>query len=210
MEIKKLQLGSFGVNCYIIKIADKCFLIDPGSEPDTIERYLESNSIKPDFILNTHGHYDHIGAVPEIMAKYNIPFYIDRDEIDIITDPDRNMSSFFTGNGLSLKTYINIDDNLKERLKGLGLFIYKVPGHTPGSIMIVIESKAMFTGDLLFKGSIGRTDLPGGDMKEIKRSLQSLKSFDKDIEVFPGHGPDTTLKEEIDNNFYLQKDFLNS
>lgn len=96
----------------------------------------------------------------------------------------------------------------KKYFNRFGIEIIKTPGHTPGSIIIKIEKK-LFTGDLLFKGAIGRTDLPGGSLSDIKNSLLKLKRIDEDLEVFPGHGPDTSLEYELKTNPYLDNDFLN-
>lgn len=207
MKIKRLELGFFKVNCYILSLDRANIIIDPGADFNFIKKYLESEKTKPDFILNTHGHYDHIGAVTDIVSYYGIPFYIHEFEEPIITDPDKNISSFFGENELSLETYNLIKNNDYSYFKDLGINIINTPGHTPGSITISAGG-CIFTGDLLFKGSIGRTDLPGGSMKQIKESLAGVKKMDKKSIIYPGHGPVSSLKYELENNYYLQKDFL--
>jgi glyoxylase-like metal-dependent hydrolase (beta-lactamase superfamily II) len=208
LKIEKLILGYFAVNCYIVDMQDLKILIDPGADFKTLQKFLISNDTRrPDLILNTHGHYDHIGAVPQLMEEYGIAFYIDRDEEQIITDPEKNCSSIFSQNTLSLKTYNLINSADKKYFNSFGIEIIKTPGHTPGSIMIRIEKK-LFTGDLLFKGAIGRTDLPGGSLGDIKSSLSMLKRFDMELEVLPGHGPDSILEDEFRTNPYLGRDFL--
>ena len=208
MKIEKLILGYFAVNCYIVELKDLKVLIDPGADFETLQKFLISNNTRPDLIINTHGHYDHIGAVPETVEEYGINFYIDREEEQIVIDPEKNCSSIFGQNTLSLKTYNLINGADKKYFNRFGIEIIKTPGHTPGSIIIKIEKK-LFTGDLLFKGAIGRTDLPGGSLSDIKSSLLKLKRFDKDLEVFPGHGPGTGLKNEFETNPYMTGDFLN-
>ncbi len=207
MKIEKLVLGYFAVNCYIVELKDLKILIDPGADFKTVQELLISNNIRPDLIINTHGHYDHIGAVPEVVEEYGINFYIDREEEQIVIDPEKNCSSIFGQNTLSLKTYNLISDADKKYFNRFEIEIIKTPGHTPGSIIIKIEKK-LFTGDLLFKGAIGRTDLPGGNLSDIKSSLLKLKRFDKDLEVFPGHGPGTSLENEFETNPYLDSIFL--
>lgn len=207
MNIKRLELGFFKVNCYILSLDRADIIIDPGADFNVIKKYLESEKTKPDFILNTHGHYDHIGAVTDIVSYYGIPFYIHEFEEPIITDPDKNISSFFSENELSLETYNLIKNNDYSYFKDLGIKIINTPGHTPGSITISAGG-CILTGDLLFKGSIGRTDLPGGNMKQIKESLAGVKKMDKKSIIYPGHGPVSSLKYELENNYYLQKDFL--
>ncbi len=207
MKVKKLILGYYNVNCYIVSSEDTCFIIDPGADFKSIDSYLLQENLRPEFILNTHGHYDHIGAVPEILQKYNIPFYIDSEDEFIITDPEKNFSSVFAGNPLSLQTYKLIGSDDVSFFSEKGIKIYKTPGHTPGSI--IIETGAyLFTGDLLFRGGVGRTDLAGGDMKALKSSLVSLKKLDSKLNVLAGHGANSSLEYEISNNYYLSSDFL--
>ena len=183
------------------------FIIDPGSDFKTIDDFLKREKINPEFILNTHGHYDHIGAVPEIIKSYNIPFYIHKKDESIITDPGSNMSSFFGGNALSLKTYKLIDDNDLDFFRQKGIEIYNFPGHTPGSISIKIND-ILFTGDFLFNGGIGRTDLPGGSSEDMLNSLEKIKDFERNLSIYPGHGEKSTLDWEIENNFYLSNAFM--
>ena len=208
MKIKKLILGYYNVNCYIVSASNTCFIIDPGADFKSINDYLIENKLTPEFIINTHGHYDHIGAVTEIIEKYKIPFYIDSGDEFIITDPDKNFSSVFAGNPLSLKTYKLIDNKDRVFLKeNKGIKIHNMPGHTPGSIVIETEHY-LFTGDLLFRGGVGRTDLAGGDSIALKRSLIEIKKLDSKMIILPGHGANSSLEYEISNNYYLSNDFL--
>lgn len=207
MRLLKLELGIFKVNCYILSLDNVNVIIDPGAEFMVIKKNLEKSNIKPDFILNTHGHYDHIGAVNDIISYYDIPFYIHELEEQIITDPLKNCSSFFGENELSLKTYNLIKEEDYNRFLSLGIEIINVPGHTPGSIMLKVED-TLFTGDLLFKGSAGRTDLPGGSIIQIKKSLAKLKNMDYRLKIYPGHGQESTLEYELRTNYYLGDDFL--
>ncbi|MDD3629084.1 MAG: MBL fold metallo-hydrolase [Candidatus Humimicrobiaceae bacterium] len=207
MRLLKLELGIFKVNCYILSLDNVNVIIDPGAEFMVIKKNLEKSGIKPDFILNTHGHYDHIGAVNDIISYYDIPFYIHELEEQIITDPLKNCSSFFGENELSLKTYNLIKEEDYNRFLSLGIEIINVPGHTPGSIMLKVED-TLFTGDLLFKGSAGRTDLPGGSIIQIKKSLAKLKNMDYRLKIYPGHGQESTLEYELRTNYYLGDDFL--
>ena len=207
MEIEKFVLGTFGVNCYILRLEQANIIIDPGADFNIIRRYFNEAGNKPDMILNTHGHYDHIGAVPEFIGEYRIPFYIHEAEEEIITDPLKNYSSYFDGNELSLKTYNLITSKDKDYFTSLGIEIINTPGHTPGSL-IIVAGNYLFSGDLLFNGGIGRTDLPGGDPQEIKRSLRGLKKLDGGLIVYPGHGENSVLREEFEKNYYLQDGFL--
>ncbi len=182
-------------------------IIDPGADFDIIQKHLKGYNIKPDFILNTHGHHDHIGAVSDIILNYKIPFYIHELEEPIITDPEKNFSSFFGENELSLKTYNLIKDTDYNYFADFGIEIINAPGHTPGSIMLK-AGNYLFTGDLLFKGAIGRTDLPGGSTAEIKKSLTNLKKMDRQLIIYPGHGQSSNLEYELESNYYLKEYFL--
>jgi len=207
LKLNKLVLGFFKVNCYILSLDDAVIIIDPGGDFHRIEKYLKNENVKPDFILNTHGHYDHISAVPDLVSNYNIPFYIHRFEEPIIKDPEKNLSSFFGKNGLSLKTYNLLEKDQYKKFNNFGIEIINTPGHTPGSITLKYRN-FLFTGDLLFKNGIGRTDLYGGNTDEIRNSLKSLKKMDKNLIVYPGHGEDTSLESEFKTNYYLQDSFL--
>ncbi|OQA21600.1 MAG: putative metallo-hydrolase [Actinobacteria bacterium ADurb.Bin346] len=211
MKVKKLILGFYSVNCYVVTLQagdeDFCFIIDPGADFNSIKEYLTSEKIYPEFILNSHGHYDHIAAVPELQDYYEIPFYINEDEEPLLKDPEKNMSSLLGSNTLLLKTYTLIDKNVERNLNKMGIIIHKTPGHTPGSISIEAGDN-LFTGDLLFRGGAGRTDLPGGDQSLLVKSLAAVKSLDKNFIINPGHGATTTLENEINNNFYMSNEFL--
>jgi len=207
LKVKKLELGFLKVNCYILSLNSINVIIDPGADFKIIKENLTRYGIKPDFILNTHGHYDHIGAVNEMIGYYKIPFYIHELEEPIIRDPYKNLSSFFGGNELLLKTYKLIKNNDYGYFEGLGINIINVPGHTPGSIMLNVDG-VLFTGDFIFKDSIGRTDLPGGDLIQIKKSLSVLKKMDRSYLIYPGHGENTTLEQELKTNCFLDESFL--
>lgn len=207
MKIDRLVVGPLAANCYIIRLDSLDLVIDPGAEPDVIISHFESGGYKPDMIINTHGHFDHMGAAPEIIERYNIPFYIDPDEKEIITDPVKNGSSIFGENNLSLTTYKLIDGSDIESFRKNGIEIIKTPGHSPGCIVIKIE-EYLFTGDLLFRGSIGRTDLPGGNIHDMKESLLKIKNMENGYKVYPGHGPETDLEYEKDNNYYFTGNVL--
>ncbi|MCE5329464.1 MBL fold metallo-hydrolase, partial [bacterium] len=152
MEIKKFNLAFLDVNCYLVNFKNNNFLIDPGSEFKRIKKYISDNNITLNFIINTHGHFDHIGAVPELIKEFNIPFYIHEKEEEIITDSKKNLSSTFSLNELSLKTYNLISGENNKDFLIPGMDIMNFPGHTPGSVIIKIDN-CLFTGDVLFKGS---------------------------------------------------------
>jgi len=209
-KVKRLVVGQLESNCYILETGKVNIVIDAGAEPEIIEKYLKDEKINPDFLLNTHGHYDHIGAVEKIILDYKIPFYIHKSEETLIKDAGKNMSSFLDKKGLILKIYNLIDDKNCSFFDNYGLTIIHTPGHTPGSIVILFQD-LMFTGDLLFKGAIGRTDLPEGDSDTIKNSLTLLKSDKRlkpEFKVLPGHGENSMLGYEFKNNYFLTDNYL--
>lgn len=202
IEIVKIKLDFLDTNCYMVYGNGIDFLVDPGSDSEKIIRYLGKREKGPDFVIGTHCHFDHIGAAGEIAGYYNIPVYIHQNEEEILNNPDKNLSSFFNVNTLLLKTYKILYGMETKDFLSKEIDIMTTPGHTPGSIIIRYD-RYLFTGDLLFKDSVGRTDLPGGDPAKMKTSLSLLKTLDKNLIVLPGHGAETTLEDELKNNYFL-------
>ena len=199
MLIKTLPVGQLETNCYVVSNEDTlgCVVIDPGDESNRILDYLEDNHLKCEAIFLTHGHYDHTGAVEAVMEETGAPVYIcPRD--DAHTTGDMHYSYMLPEGG---RYY---DDGDVLRFAGLSFQILAVPGHTAGGVAIVCED-ALFTGDTLFRGSCGRTDLPGGDMEEEFRSLKRLCDLPGDYEVYPGHMDSSSLERERNFNYYCRE-----
>jgi hydroxyacylglutathione hydrolase len=199
--VDKLEVGPIGANCYIVAntVTGNAFLIDPGGEPDRIKRTLKKKSLNLKFIINTHGHGDHIFG----NGHFKCPVYIHRLEKDFLTDPAKNLSGML---GMFLKTPEAtklLEDGEKILLDDLELEILHTPGHTPGGISIKMDG-VIFTGDTLFAGSIGRTDLPEGDEKALFKSIrEKLFNLGDDTIVYPGHGEESTIgKEKRTNPFF--------
>ncbi len=208
MDWKRLTLGPVQANCYILWNDQKeGLIIDPGSEGDRIIQELNALGVKPIAVLLTHAHFDHIGALDEVREKWNLPVYLHKKEFDWLGDPQLNGSSFFPMvKPVSVKP---ADHELRpgEELK-VGSFSCKVlhtPGHSPGSVSFYFEeSGIVVSGDALFMGSIGRTDLPGGNHDQLIKSIHDeLLTLDEDTEVLSGHGPSTTIGEEMNTNPFL-------
>jgi glyoxylase-like metal-dependent hydrolase (beta-lactamase superfamily II) len=199
MEIKTLSVGIFAANCYIVEFDNKgVAIIDPGDEEDKISKELDGKNLK--WILLTHGHADHIMGVNSLKNKYNPKVIASIKEKEIIENPELNLSKQF---GFSYR--VSADLYVQEgtiNLDDYRVQILETPGHTPGSVIYIIENY-MFTGDTLFKDSIGRTDLPGGDKISMKKTLEKLYKIETDYIVLPGHGPSTSLKYEQKNNPYF-------
>ena len=174
MEIKCIKVGYLQTNCYIIIKDKKCLVIDPGDEAFKIEEVIGTNKVEG--IIITHYHSDHIGALEDIKSTYKTKVY------------DRN--------------------NLIEGINTIGDFTFEVlytPGHKEDAITVIFrEYHSMFTGDFLFKDSIGRIDLEGGNESDMIESLSKIKEYSSNYRVYPGHGDSTTLLDEFNNNIYLR------
>ena len=199
MLVKTIPVGQLETNCYVVTNEETlgCVVIDPGDESNSILDYLEDNHLQCEAIFLTHGHYDHVGAVDAIIEETGAPVYLcSRD--DAHSTGDLHYSYMLPKGG---RYY---DDGDVLRFAGLSFEILSTPGHTPGGVSIGCED-ALFTGDTLFRGSCGRTDLPGGDMDEELRSLKKLCDLPGDYEVYPGHMDSSTLERERNFNYYCRE-----
>ena len=205
MILETICVGPMQVNCYILASDpdSRAIIIDPGDEKVKIERVLKNHNLKLEFIINTHGHIDHIGGD----GKFDVPVYIHKQDLALLQDPKLNLSSFFMS-PFSLKSNIRtLEDKENIELDQIQLEVIHVPGHTPGGISLLMKKpkdKILFTGDSLFCQGIGRTDFPGADeillIKSIKEKLLTLSD---DTTIYPGHGPSSTIGEEKKNNPFL-------
>ena len=194
LKIHTLTLGLYQTNTYIAhdSNAQKCVIIDPGYEAHTILDKLEELELEPEAILLTHGHFDHVGAVKDIAAETGCRVYIHPD--DLTLPPMMTAGKLYYTDTYTEGTQLH--------LAGLDISVLDTPGHTPGSVCLICE-KVMFSGDTLFAGSCGRTDL-GGSWPQIQNSLHRLSSIEADFVVFPGHGESTTLADEKRYNPYMR------
>jgi glyoxylase-like metal-dependent hydrolase (beta-lactamase superfamily II) len=210
--------GSFAANCYLVAPApgEECVIIDPGQDAEPgIEDLLAKYRLKPIAVLLTHGHIDHMWSVAPVCGAKGIPAYIHPDDRALLSDPAKGLSLMAKQQFLGGITFGEPDD-LKEladgevvTMAGLDFTVGHVPGHTEGSVTFGTEPAAeatvgtLFTGDLLFAGSIGRTDLPGGDHAKMLGSLARTLTLPDATLVLPGHGPQTTIGAERASNPFL-------
>lgn len=202
MKIKVFPLGDIQTNCYIVieELTKKAIVIDPGNDGYIILEYLLKEGLNLQGIFLTHGHFDHIGGIEEIIAKYEVPVYISYNDAKFLQDAQLNLSRF-VGNPISLNikpVYIKDGDELY-----CGNICFKVietPGHTPGGVCYYTAGN-LFAGDTLFKQSVGRTDFPGGNYSQIVNSVrEKLYILPDETIVYPGHGPSTTIgQEKVEN-----------
>jgi len=190
-----LTLGLYQTNTYIIhdEASKTCCIIDPGYEADTILDETEKLGLTVEAILLTHGHFDHVGAVKEIAAETGCSVYLHA--------ADLSMPPMMTAGKLYYTNTYGDGDTLT--LAGLTIGILHTPGHTPGSVCLLCE-QTMFSGDTLFAGGCGRTDLPGGDWATILSSLNRLAQIEGNFWILPGHGESTTLAQEKRYNPYMR------
>ncbi|MGE7601233.1 MBL fold metallo-hydrolase [Peribacillus sp. NPDC097675] len=208
MKWTQIPLGPLQTNCYIVSKGEKCLIIDPGEEPQKIIQYIQTKKFKPLAILLTHAHFDHIGALDAIREHYEIPAYIHEREAKWLLDPALNGSqNWFPENPMRMKPADHILASEQELTIGDFTFeVLETPGHSPGSISYYAkEERLLFSGDVLFQGSVGRTDLIGGSESVLLKSIDTkLLPLSDDTIVFPGHGPITTILDEKDTNPFLK------
>ena len=205
-KIHTIVVGRLQTNCYVLQSDSTALVIDPGDEPERIIRFLEDIAVKPTHIVATHTHFDHVLGVDTIRAKLKIPFLIHHDDLSMLESMQSRVRQTM---GFSVPPPPKVDQFLEdEQSIEFGQDKVKVihtPGHSPGSISLAGQGFVL-TGDALFNQSIGRTDLPGGDLDTLIRSItQRLFILDDATIVYPGHGPETSIGDEkLANPFVRQ------
>ena len=195
LNLKPLALGAYQTNCYLVwdENSSACVVIDPGYEPDTVLAEAKKLNKEIAAVLLTHGHFDHVGGVKELAAETDCKVYL--NEADLSMPPQMTAGPLYYTDTYSEGDFVEA--------AGLTFKVLHTPGHTPGSVCLMCEN-ALFSGDTLFWGSCGRTDLPGGNWAAIRKSLLRLAELSGDYDVYPGHGDATTLSFERKMNPYMQ------
>ncbi len=206
MQLKTFVVGPLQSNVYIfycdVKKSAVCF--DAGDECERILDFLNDNELDLKYIILTHGHFDHIGAAEELREKTGAKILIHSEDVELIMDPMLNGSGHYKMPDLSFKQDATLAEGDTIEALDNTMKIYHTPGHTRGCICIEF-GEYLITGDTLFKGSIGRTDLYGGSMKTMYYSLKKFSKMNKKLIVLPGHGPKSTIGEELNHNPYLRR-----
>lgn len=200
-KIETLVLGMYAANCYLLWEDDHVLIVDPGSKNTKIRETIDSQGGKVDGIYLTHGHFDHIAGVDALTAYYHCPVYINELDLPLLQDPRKNVS--YGANEVIVRTSAI---GLLPGHHQIGAFSFELldaPGHSEGSSLMIWQ-QYLICGDVLFQGSIGRTDLPGGSNTKMFQTLQMVKTLDPSLIVYPGHGDRTTLQEELLYNPFLQ------
>jgi glyoxylase-like metal-dependent hydrolase (beta-lactamase superfamily II) len=193
MKIYKVVVGSLATNCYIVASKEnRAFIIDPGDDSEKIKRVLSDNGLAPRFIVNTHGHIDHIKSD----AEMDLPVYVHEKEKDMVACPEKNISATILGTFEPVTPARLVKDGDNIELDELSFKVIHTPGHTMGGICL-LGNGVLFSGDTLFYSGVGRTDFPGASHAELLKSLKKLSVLSADTVVYPGHGPQTTIRREL-------------
>lgn len=204
-KIIKLVVGDLQENCFILFDENKdAFIVDPGDSSKNIINVIEKNNLSIKFILLTHGHFDHVGAVAALKEKYNVPIYLSEKDKNFLEKPEEVRESAFGIQIEPAKVDYFVKDKDEIKFSQDIIKVIETPGHTIGSVCYLFKN-LLFSGDTLFNGSIGRTDFPESDHNLMMESLKKLKNLDDDIFVLSGHGPESQMNYEKNSNPYFRR-----
>ena len=208
MDILTMAVGAFATNCYVvvpdgIQDGAECFVIDPGAEGPRIVDALQARGLQPRYVLCTHGHADHTGGVAAIVDEFGAQFGVGAGDVDQVVDPPAWLTGSLTDFVRPPSPELTFEGGEILEIGAMAFEVLATPGHTPGSVCYSV-GETVFTGDTLFRQSIGRYDLPGGDGPlELASIRDKLLVLDGKTKVMPGHGPATTIAEERMHNPFL-------
>jgi glyoxylase-like metal-dependent hydrolase (beta-lactamase superfamily II) len=204
MRIEGLTVGPLQENCWLVGVAPRCAVVDPGAESARIIAAIERLGLEPERIVLTHGHIDHIAHCAQVAERYGIGVVVHRADLPYLEGPQWPELEQLLGARPCPAPEGFLEEGVDLEVAGLTLQVLHTPGHTPGGVCLLDEaSRTILVGDTLFAGSVGRTDLPGGDWATLERSIRDkLFTLDGDWRLLPGHGPESTLAvERVDNPF---------
>jgi glyoxylase-like metal-dependent hydrolase (beta-lactamase superfamily II) len=206
MKYEMIIVGALETNCYLVYCEEtlECAVVDPGADPEKIIRRISELGLKPVILINTHGHVDHVGANRDIKEKYDIPLCIHSADSKILDNIIASAMGLFLGAKKSPKPDRFLGEGEKIPIGHFHLEVLHTPGHSPGSISLLGDG-FLLSGDLLFCGGVGRTDLPGGSWNVLEDSIRNrIFRFPDDMVVLPGHGPATSIGQEKMANPFIR------
>ncbi|MDD5521363.1 MAG: MBL fold metallo-hydrolase [Kiritimatiellae bacterium] len=206
MHIESITVGEFQVNCFVIwEKSPSAIVVDPGADPTIIVQFLKNNHLAPSLYLFTHGHYDHVSAIGDMCNMMPAPVAMHKEDSKWTFDEANQMPPFY-GRPLQPEgIIIDLVDGSERSDASLKYKVIHTPGHTPGSVCIYFsDHNALFTGDTLFAGSVGRTDLYGGNSRKLQSSLEKLAVLPDITGIYPGHGPISTILQEKKTNYFMR------
>jgi hydroxyacylglutathione hydrolase len=205
LAVDRYELGPIGTNCYVVRAhrgAEACVVVDPGADAAALSLELAGLGTRCAAILVTHTHWDHIGGVADLADGTGAPVHVSAVEAPVLERPD----DFYAALGVRIRPYradVLLDGDESLDLAGIAFETMRVPGHSPGHLAFHADG-CLFSGDVLFAGGVGRVDLPGGDWETLLTSIRSLADrLPEDTLVYSGHGPPTTLGDELARNPFL-------
>ena len=207
MERRIMPLGAIGANCVILwEDPAAAWIVDPGAEPEAVNAFLDKKGLTPALVLLTHGHFDHIGALDGLLARFpDLPVHVGPGDVPMIGHPQNAWPPDYEAVKKPASLVADLVDGATLAAGGLTMRVIATPGHTPGgACFLFADQKLLLTGDTLFAGSCGRTDFPGGDSRQLNASLRRLAALDPELTVVPGHGEPTTIAREVATNPFLQ------
>jgi hydroxyacylglutathione hydrolase len=207
MILQRMPIGVYAANCYLIACEEtkEAIVVDPGGESEEIIKKSDELGVNIKYILLTHAHGDHIGGLKDLKKEIGCPVLIHKDDEDMLLDAQLNLSAHMSMDDVMIKPDRLLEDGDVINVGNLQAVIIHTPGHTQGGISIKVNN-IILSGDTLFKGSIGRTDLYGGSFDDIIDSIKNkILVFPDEYEIYPGHGPSTTVGFEKRNNPFVNK-----
>lgn len=207
MHVESLVLGAFETNCFVVwNQTAEALIVDPADDAPAILGFLNARHLSPSAILLTHGHVDHISAAAEIADSTGAVVYLHDKDREWAFSEFNSFPPWYPAPKSPAKAVVPFPpDGETITIAGIRLKVMWTPGHTPGSVCLLAEKgEILFSGDTLFAGSVGRTDLPGGNSRQLALSLKKLSSLQDALVVYPGHGPKTTIERERATNFFLR------